>query len=46
LLTDSDRLDLDAFFDMRIRCIIVVFARKHLLAAKGVDERCSAFSEY
>jgi hypothetical protein len=46
LLTDSDRLDLDTFFDMRIRCIIIVFAREHLLAAKGVDKRCSAFSTY
>lgn len=46
LLTDSDWLDLDAFLDMRIRCIIIILAREHLLAAEGVDESCSAFSKY
>jgi hypothetical protein len=46
LLTDSDWLDFDAFLDMRIRCIIIVFTREHLLAAEGVDECCSALSKY
>jgi len=40
-LTNSDRLDADALFDVGIGSIVGILALQNLLAAESVDKSCA-----
>lgn len=42
--TDCDLLNLDALFEMGVRCIVCVFAFQDFLAAESVHECCSTWT--